>query len=129
MEQTDPFESPRFIPGKNVVRDLCIREGDFVQEKRMLYLSVLRDAYLKLNFKTVAMVKRVAIPVVEGQNYVLTPKGFIDYSSIAGEDHHGKLVPLIINTKVKTDIADLSLAKRCGCACGCEHDYCSSVRN
>jgi hypothetical protein len=125
----EAVESPRFIWGKKLVRDLLIREKDFIGSNRMLYLSVLKDAFVKLNIKTVLYTKRVALPVSPGIPYVITPDDYLEYSSLAAPNHHNKLVPMIINTNVKVDVGDLTLAKRCGCDCGCKHDYCSSVRN
>jgi hypothetical protein len=111
------------------VRDLCLREMDYVQANRMLYLTYLRDAYLRLNLKTNMFTERVAIPVDRSLNYVLTPSNYLELSSIAAPDHHGKLQPMIINPRINVNVSDLALAKRCGCDCGCSHDLCASVRN
>lgn len=125
----DPIESPRFIPGKNLVRDLCLREKDYIMANRLWYMSVLRDAYMKVNFKTIMFTKRVAIAVDHSLGFIPTPHDYLDMSSVSAPNREGRLTPMLINTNVRNDIADLSLAKRCGCSCGCEHDYCSSVRN
>lgn len=123
------ISSPRFIWGKDLVRDLCIREEDYVQSKRMLYISVLRDAFIKLNLKTEMFTTRVALPVNHDLNYILTPKNYLELSSISAPNHDGKWQPMIISTKVDIDVADLSLAKRCGCSCGCAQSQCTAVRN
>lgn len=127
---SEVLESNRFIPGKNIVRDLCLREKDFLQVNRMWYMNSLRDAFIKLNFKTQMMTKRIALPVIRDTvPYMVTPADYLDLSSIAAENECGKLEPMVINTRIRTGIADLSLVKRCGCDCGCSGEVCSAVRN
>lgn len=129
MENNDPLESFRFLKGKNIVRDLCLREKDFIQKNRLWYMTFLRDAYILLNIRTVMLTKRVALPVQEGFPFIYTPADYLELSSISAPDKHNKLTPMIINTDIKSDIADLALDKHCGCGCGCDHDYCASIRN
>jgi hypothetical protein len=126
---SEAVESVRFITSKQLVRDLCIREEDYVQSKRLRYMSFVKDAFIKLDLKTVMQTKRVALPVSKDLNYIPTPADYLELESIAAPDHNGKLKTMVVNTKVQVDVADLTLAKRCGCDCGCEHDYCSMVRN
>jgi hypothetical protein len=124
-------ESSRFIKSKTLVRDLCLREKDFIQSNRLWYATFVRDAFLKLNLKTQMSTKRIALPVIRGNvPYIDMPPEYLDLSSIAAEDHNGKLRPMIINTDIRTGIADMSLIRQCGCdACGCSDHVCASVKN
>lgn len=129
MDNRGPFDSPRFIPGKNVIRDLCLREKDNVQANRLYYTTFLRDAFMKLNLKTSMVVERVALPVQEGMPFIYTPDNYLEMSSISAPNQNGKLEAMIVNMDVKKDIADMSLINRCGCDCGCTNELCSPVRN
>lgn len=126
---SEAIVSPRFITGKQLVKELCLREEDYVLAKRMKYMLVLRDAFNMLNIKTNLFTKRVALPVDRKLNHVLTPADYLELSSIAAPDHHGKLQPMIVNSSVSADVADLSMAKRCGCGCGCTNAHCVAIRN
>lgn len=125
----EEISSPRFIWGKQLVKELCMRERDFILANRMYYMLFVKDAFLMLNMKTQMLTERVALPVNRGTNYILTPANMLEWCSISAPNHDGKLDPMIINTNINIDVADLSTAKRCGCSCGCTHDHCASVRN
>lgn len=118
----------RFIPNDEIIRDLCLRNEDFQQRKRGLYLNCSKDAFLDLNLTTVKMAKREIFHINKRLNAIDFPCDFLKLSSVNIIDRHGCFIPVFKNDSLHSKMVDVSAAKNCACEFNCGYKLCNTVK-
>lgn len=114
---------------EDVVKGILKREGDSIGANYLKYMSVAKDVYRDLNLHVIRYTKRYWVSVDKKTNSIKLPDGYLFFSSVSIEDECGKLVPLVINSNLKSDIIDITQDKNCHCECGCNSSICGNIKN
>lgn len=112
-----------------VIKGILGREGDTLGTNYLKYLTAANDVYIDLNLHAMRMTKREWLHVDNRTKSIKKPDGCLLACSISVIDHCGNLVPLIVNTNLKSDIVDISQDKDCHCECGCSSELCGNIKN
>ena len=82
---------PIFQPIQDVVKDLCLREGDLQQLNKMLYLNCAKDVWMDLNLSCVKVPVRERFQINKKTNTINLPKSSIRLSGVDVEGADGVL--------------------------------------
>jgi hypothetical protein len=130
IPEQDYLQSNAFISADELVSGICLREGDMQKINYPLYLSILKEEYIRMNLSTIKETKRLLIRLNPDLKCINVPSDYIIFHSIGIINGHGKFEPLILNDQIRTDdFIDIHGSSVCGCTCGCDNPDCSNVKN
>jgi hypothetical protein len=116
----------RFIPIQEVVKSLCLQEGDLLQRKKGRYLSYAKEVWMDMELQVVKDTQRQFFSINKRTNSINLPCDYTDLSGISVVDHCGVFHPIYRNERVKSDIVDIGAKKNCACECG--GDLCNLIK-
>lgn len=125
----DFTQTNAFISASELVTGMCLREGDMQKLNYPIYISILKEEYIRMNLSTIKQTKRILTKVNKMLNCINVPSDYLIFHSIGIVNEHGKFAPLVVNSQITTDIVDVHTSDSCGCNCGCHNAYCSNVKN
>ncbi len=117
---------PRFVPILDVIKSLCLQEGDILQRKKGRYLSYAKEVWQDMDLQVVKDATRQFFNINKRTNSVQLPCDFLDLSGVTIVDHCGVFHPVYRNERVKSDIVDIAAKK--DCACECSGTLCNMVK-
>ena len=125
-----------FEPVEKVIKDLCLRSGDRLQQNKMLFMNVAADTWQDLNETTLKIAKRVKIPVRrickvdKKMNTVDIPTDKLRLCSVNLIDDCGVFYPIYRNDndRLHEDIVDIGAAKNCACEHNCGYQLCNTLK-
>jgi hypothetical protein len=123
------YNRARFISVPDAVKSLLSLERDYSSTSRLRYMDIANEVYASLNLAAIKDVKRVVVNLNPHVSSIPLPDDYYDFSHLSIVDRQGMLVPMVYNSNLQDDIADISLVKDCACECGCKDVLCDHSKS
>lgn len=123
-----------FQPIEKVVKDLCLRSGDRLEQNKGLYLNVAVDVWNDLNEDTLKIATRVKIPIRRSfninkrTNSIEIPCDSLRLSSVNVVGKNGVFYPVYRNDKLHDDLVDIGGKSDCSCEFNCSYQLCNLIK-